>query len=101
MGRILERDAEMRKVISDIYTSILDMLRMKHFEKNLGSEMTKEYNGYIGTVQVYKEQMKRKHCPIVVAGGFISKDAMIRNIHLKGYSIYNYSSVAVEFHFQK
>nr|XP_022303099.1 uncharacterized protein LOC111110781 [Crassostrea virginica] len=68
IGRMLERDAEMRKVISDIYTSILDMLKMKNFEENLGSEMTKEYNGYLETVRVHKKQLKRKHCAIVVAG---------------------------------
>lgn len=68
MGRILERDAEMRKVIRDIYDSVLAMLDMKNFEKNLGSEMTKEYNGYIGTVKGYRKQLERTHCPIVVAG---------------------------------
>lgn len=68
MGRILERDAEMRKVIRDIYDSVLVMLDMKNFEKNLGSEMTKEYNGYIGTVKGYRKQLERTHCPIVVAG---------------------------------
>lgn len=68
MGRILERDAEMRKVIRDIYDSVLAMLDMKNFEKNLGSEMTKEYNGYIGTVKGYRKQLERTHSPIVVAG---------------------------------
>uniref|UniRef100_K1QJ91 Serine/threonine-protein kinase atg1 n=1 Tax=Magallana gigas TaxID=29159 RepID=K1QJ91_MAGGI len=57
MGRILERDAEMRKVIRDIYDSVLAMLDMKNFEKNLGSEMTKEYNGYIGTI--FNSEQKR------------------------------------------
>lgn len=68
MGRILERDAEMRKVISEIYDSVLAMLTMENFEKNLGSEMTKEYNGYIRTVDKYRKQLERTHCPIVVAG---------------------------------
>lgn len=68
MGRILERDAEMRKVISEIYDSVLAMLTMENFEKNLGSEMTKEYNEYIRTVDKYRKQLERTHCPIVVAG---------------------------------
>lgn len=75
MGRILERDAEMRKVIRDIYDSVLAMLDMKNFERNLGSEMTKEYNGYIGTVKSYRKQLERTHCPIVVAG----KDGLTDN----------------------
>ena len=38
------------------------------FDKNLSSELKKEYDDYIGIVQIFKEQIERKHCPIVVAG---------------------------------
>ena len=69
MGRILERDAEIRSVISDIYDAILVMLRKTNFEKNLSSELKKEYDDYVGIVQNFKEQIQRRHCPIVVAGG--------------------------------
>ncbi|XP_056008217.1 uncharacterized protein LOC125665478 isoform X3 [Ostrea edulis] len=68
MRRILERDAEVRNIVADLYSSLLDMLKMKQFEKNLGEEMTKEYNGYINTIQTYRTQLERRHCPIVVAG---------------------------------
>lgn len=68
MGRILERDAEMRSVISDIYDAILSMLSMENFEKNLSSELKKEYDDYIKSVENLKEQIQRRHCPIVVAG---------------------------------
>ena len=68
MGRILERDAEIRSVISGIYDAILAMLRGEKFDKNLSSELKKEYDDYIGIVQIFKEQIERKHCPIVVAG---------------------------------
>ncbi|XP_062578134.1 uncharacterized protein LOC134240036 [Saccostrea cucullata] len=68
MGEMLERDARMRKIVADLYTSLLDMLTMPNFEKNLGTEMTKEYNGYISTVMKYRRQLERRHCPIVVAG---------------------------------
>ena len=68
MGRILERDAEIRSVISGIYDAILAMLKGEKFDKNLSSELKKEYNDYIGIVQIFKEQIERKHCPIVVAG---------------------------------
>lgn len=69
MERILERDAEIRSVISDIYDAILAMLREQKFDKNLSSELKKEYDDYIGIVQNFKAQVERKHCPIVVAGG--------------------------------
>ncbi|XP_061179749.1 uncharacterized protein LOC133188377 [Saccostrea echinata] len=68
MGEILERDAKMRKIVADLYSSLLDMLKMQNFEKNLGTEMTKEYNGYISTIEIYRQQLERRHCPIVVAG---------------------------------
>ncbi|XP_062578136.1 bacterial dynamin-like protein [Saccostrea cucullata] len=68
MGEMLERDARMRKIVADLYTSLIRMLEMPNFKKNLGTEMTKEYNGYISTVEKYREQLERRHCPIVVAG---------------------------------
>jgi hypothetical protein len=71
MRRILERDAEVRKIVADLYTSLLDILKMRQFEKNLGEEMTKEYNGYIATIENYRKQLERRHCPIVVAGGYL------------------------------
>lgn len=71
MERILAQDAERKSVISGIYDSILAMLRMKNFEKNLSSELKTEYDDYIGLVQHFKEKIERRHCPIVVAGGLL------------------------------
>lgn len=68
MGKILEHDAEIRRYIVDIYKSVVAMLEMENFEKNFCEELASEYEGYNKIVESHMNHLRRKHCPIVVAG---------------------------------
>lgn len=64
IGRVLERDTKIKRMISDLYDSVLTMSKMKNFEKFLDSETSVN----IAIVDTYKKQLERKEYPIVVAG---------------------------------
>lgn len=64
IGRILERDAKVKKMILDIYESVLTTFKLKTFENVLGSERSMR----IATIEGFIKQLERKHYPIVVAG---------------------------------
>lgn len=68
MGKILEQDAEKRRNILDIYESVVAMFEMENFEKNLSKELATEYGEYNKRVESNMGHLRRKHCPIVVAG---------------------------------
>lgn len=62
IGRILERDAKVKKMILDIYYSVLTTLKKIENVRGLESSM------HIATVEGYIKQLERKQYPIVVAG---------------------------------
>lgn len=64
VGQILERDATVKKMILDIYDSVLTMFKSEAFENVLDSETSM----YTATMENYKKQLERKDYPIVVAG---------------------------------
>lgn len=64
VGQILERDAKVKKMILDIYDSVLTMFKSEAFENVLDSETSM----YTATMENYKKQLERKDYPIVVAG---------------------------------
>lgn len=68
MGKLLEHDAEIRGSVLDIYDSVVSMFEMKNFEKNLRKELATEYGEYNKLVESNMNHLRRKHCPIVVAG---------------------------------
>lgn len=68
MGKLLEHDAEMRRSVLDIYDSVVSMFEMENFEKNLHKELATEYGEYNKIVESNMNHLRRKHCPIVVAG---------------------------------
>lgn len=68
MWKILEHDAEIRRNILDIYDLVVAMFEMENFEKNLCEELATEYEGYNKIVVDQMSHLRRKHCPIVVAG---------------------------------
>lgn len=71
MRQIIERDAEVTTIGANLCTSLLGMLKTKEFQKNLGEEMTKEYDEYISTIENHRTQLEKRHCTIVVAGGYL------------------------------
>lgn len=68
MGKLLEHDAEIRRSVLDIYDSVVSMLEMENFEKNLRKELATKYGEYNKIVASNMNHLRRKHCPIVVAG---------------------------------
>lgn len=68
MGKLLEHDAEKRKSVLDIYDSVVTMFEMENFEKNLRKELATKYGEYNKIVASNMNHLRRKHCPIVVAG---------------------------------
>lgn len=64
IGRILERDAKVKKMILDIYESVLTTFKLKTFENVLGSERSMR----IATIECFIKELERKRYPIVVAG---------------------------------
>lgn len=80
MGKILEHDAEIRRNILDIYESVVAMFEMENFEKNLRKELATEYGEYNKRVESNMDHLRRKHCPIVVAGETSSGKSSLLNL---------------------
>lgn len=62
IGRILDRDATVKTMISDVYDSLLTMFKMKNFANVMDSDTN------IESVESNKRQLERKQFQIVVAG---------------------------------
>lgn len=80
MGKWLEHDAEMRRSVLDIYDSVVSMFEMENFEKNLHKELATEYGEYNKIVESNMNHLRRKHCPIVVAGETSSGKSSLLNL---------------------
>ncbi|XP_056006855.1 uncharacterized protein LOC130050671 [Ostrea edulis] len=84
MRQIIERDAEVRTIGANLCTSVLGMLKTKEFQKNLGEEMTKEYDEYISTIENHRTQLEKRHCTIVVAGETGAGKSSLLNLIMEG-----------------
>lgn len=80
MGKLLEHDAEKRKSVLDIYDSVVTMFEMENFEKNLRKELATKYGEYNKIVASNMNHLRRKHCPIVVAGETSSGKSSLLNL---------------------
>ena len=68
MGKILDKDAEVKRELDTIYRMLLELLQLKNFDERLRIEVQAEFGNFLDQLRQYSDNLRADECPIVVAG---------------------------------
>ena len=70
MGKILDKDAEVKRELDTIYRMLLELLQLKNFDERLRIEVQAEFGNFLDQLRQYSDNLRADECPIVVAGQY-------------------------------